>query len=85
MTAVADEVDRNYEAFIALLPDILSRHRGQYALLHNQNIVTYFGNSLSAMVEGMRQFGDGRFSVQEVTTEKDNLGFYSYVGVSGQS
>lgn len=85
MSEEIDEVDRNYDAFISQLPDILPDHRGQYALLHNQSIVAYCGNALAAMVEGVKRFGEGRFSVQEVTTDRDNLGFYSYAGNSGQA
>lgn len=85
MQTDTNEVDRNYEAFVAELPKILPHHRGQYALLHDQSIVTYCANSLAAMIEGARRFGEGRYSVQEVTTDSDNLGFYSYAGSSGQA
>lgn len=80
-----DEVDRNYEAFIAELPSILPHHQGQFALLHDRHVVTYCGSALAAMVEGVTRFGEGRYSVQEVTTDCDNLGFYSYAGGSGQA
>ena len=84
MTDQPDEVDLNYEAFVAELPAILASHQGQYALLRDRDIVTYCGNALAAMMEGARRFADGRYSVQEVTTDCDNLGFYSYAGGSGQ-
>ncbi len=80
-----DEVDRNYDAFVARLPDILSEHRGEYALLHDANIVTYFADGVAAMIEGARTYGEGRYSVQEVTNECDSLGFYSYAGGSGKA
>ncbi|WP_299423511.1 hypothetical protein [Sphingomonas bacterium] len=79
------EIDRNYEAFLEQLPEILPQHRGQYAVMHDRNIVAYCGNALAAMIEGVKRFGEGRFSVQEVTTDRDNLGFYSYAGGSGQA
>ena len=85
MTEETDEVDRNFEAFVTQLPHILQDHHGQYALLHDRSIVTYCGNALAAMLEGLKRFGEGRFSVQEVTTDRDNLGFYSYAGHSGQA
>ncbi len=79
------EVDRNYEAFVAQLPDIIRSHSGQCALLHSEQIVGYFESALEAVMEGYRRFGQGGYSVQEVTTESDNLGFYSYAGGTGQA
>ena len=80
-----DEVDLNYEAFLKELPAILPQHRGQYALLRDRGIVTYCANALAATMEGAKRFSDGRYSVQEVTTDRDNLGFYSYAGGAGQA
>ena len=79
------QVDLNYEAFVAQLPQILDRRRGQYALLHEGEIVDYFGSALDAAIEGHGRFGEGAYSVQEVTDESDNLGFYSYAGGAGQA
>ncbi len=77
------EIDRNYEAFLAQLPAIVANHAGQYALLHRREIVAYFESSLSATLAGIRQFGEGEYSVQEVSAEPEHLGFYSYVGGTG--
>jgi hypothetical protein len=79
------EVDSNYEAFLVLLPTIIQHHYGQYALLHEREIVGYYGSALEAARDGFRSFGEGAFSVQEVTAESDNLGFYSYAGGAGQA
>lgn len=81
--AARAQVDSNYEAFEALLPDILEEHSGQFALMASGEIVEYFENSLAATLSGARQFGVGRFSVQEVTQQPEHLGFYSYVGGTG--
>lgn len=79
------EVDRNYEAFVAQLPSILASRRGQFALLHTGEIVEYFGSAVAAAIEGHLRFGDGAYSVQEVTDEADDLGFYSYAGGTGNA
>jgi hypothetical protein len=78
------EVDRNYEAFLAVLPDIISAHAGKFALLHDCQIVGYFDTALAATLDGHREFGAGWYSVQEVTSEPEHLGFYSYVGSAEQ-
>ena len=77
------EVDRNYDAFVALLPTLPAELAGKYALLHAGTIVEYYEASLTAALEGMRQFGAGRYSVQKVTAQPEHLGFYSYVGSAG--
>lgn len=74
------ETERNYAAFMSQLPDLLAAHAGQYALLHGQRIVDYFDNAAAAVMAGVAQFGQGAYSVQEVTAEVENLGFYSYAG-----
>ena len=79
------QVDLNFDAFVAQLPDILDSRRGQYALLHEGKIISYFGSALEAATEGHRKFGEAAYSVQEVTDESDNLGFYSYAGGAGQA
>lgn len=79
------EVDRNYQAFISTLPDIISRYEGKYALMHRQEIVGYFDTALAAITEGFSRFGENDYSVQEVTAERDNLGFYSYAGGTGRA
>lgn len=74
------ESERNYAAFISKLPDLLQKHEGQFALLHAQTVVAYFGSAADAVIEGIRLFGQGEYSVQEVTEEVESLGFYSYAG-----
>lgn len=77
------EGDLNYEAFKAVLPEILAERAGQFALMHSQQIVDYFASSLEATIAGLKKFGEGRYSVQEVTDKPEHLGFYSYVGGTG--
>lgn len=81
MSAIPNsETERNYAAFMSQLPDLLQTHEGQFALLHAQTVVDYFESAADAVLEGMRRFGRGAYSVQEVTGEVENLGFYSYAG-----
>lgn len=73
------EVDRNYDAFVRSLGTILPRHRGEYALMRHGKIVDYFDRPGSANVAGCERFADGVFSIQEVTDEPIDLGFWSHV------
>lgn len=79
------EVDLNFDAFRGMLPDLLQRAPGKYALLHQKKLIELFDSSLAAFIAGARQFGEEQYSVQEVTQQSDNLGFYSYAGGAGQA
>jgi hypothetical protein len=79
------EVDSNFEAFKAMLPRLIKGSAGRYALLHNRDLVELFDDSVTAFMAGLEKFGQGAYSVQEVSDQPDNLGFYSYAGGSGQA
>jgi hypothetical protein len=74
------EVDRNYDAFTRLLGSILPHHRDQLALMRDGQIVAYFDTPREALRAASEQFPDGIFSIQEVTDEPIDLGFWSHVG-----
>ena len=77
------EVDRNYEAFKTLLPDLLKTDVNRYALMHNREVVACFDTSRDAMQAGRTLLGGKHFSVQHVTDKSVDLGYYSHVGVLG--
>jgi hypothetical protein len=72
------KVDRNFEVFTKLLPDLLQTHPGQYAVMHEGEIVEFFDTLGDAVKFGHAKFGDANFSVQEITRQSVSLGFHSY-------
>jgi len=74
------EVDRNYDAFVRMLGTILPEHRDQLALMRDGKVVAYFDKPGDAHRAGMERFDDEIFSIQEVTDEPIDLGFWSHVG-----
>ena len=76
------EVDRNYDAFVRSLGSILPVHRGQFALMRHGKIVDYFERPGAANIAGCERFDDGVFSIQEVTDEPIDLGFWSNVAAN---
>jgi hypothetical protein len=74
------EVVRNYEAFVRKLPELLSTHRGKFALMHDSEIVDFYDSAGDAYKTGIKQYGEGAFSVQEVTDLRADLGFLSHAG-----
>jgi hypothetical protein len=77
-TATQTEVRRNYEAFKRQLPELLKDRRGKFALMHNEQIVEFYDTAADAYKVGIKSFGEGAFSIQEVTDSPLDLGFFSY-------
>lgn len=73
------EVDRNYDAFMRVLGSLLPEHRDQLALMRDGQIVEFFDKPGDAYRAGVDRFPDGIFSIQEVTDEPIDLGFWSHV------
>ncbi|NIJ21312.1 hypothetical protein FHS95_003015 [Sphingomonas naasensis] len=73
------EVDANYDAFQCMLAGILASHRDQFALMRDRAVIDYFDKPGEAYREGISRFPDERFSIQEVTDEPIDLGFFSHV------
>jgi hypothetical protein len=72
------EIDRNWERFLELLPGLKAAHEGQFALLRHGEIVGFFGSAIDAQIAGNQRFEDGIFSFQIVSEELEELGFHSY-------
>ena len=73
------EVDRNYEAFRKLLPDIPQSNVGKFAVMHDAEIVEYFDTAADAMTYAKERFKGGMlFSVQQVKDRVVDLGYFSH-------
>ena len=72
------EVNKNFEAFKAMLPDLLKDHAGKYVLLHNSTLIQKFDTAGDAMIYAQAQFPDGLYSIQEVTGHTIDLGYFSH-------
>ena len=73
------EVDRNYDAFVRQLSVLLPQHRDEFALMRDGKIIDFFAKPGEANRAGVEAFADGIFSIQEVTDEPIDLGFWSHV------
>ena len=74
------EVDENYDFFQRNLVKFLHSHKDEYALLRSREIVGFYENPGQAFAAGREKFADGIFSIQEVTDEPIDLGFFSHAG-----
>lgn len=74
------EVDRNYDVFVRMLSSIIADHRDELALMRDGKIVGFYATPRQALEEAAERFPDRIFSIQEVTDEPIDLGFWSHVG-----
>lgn len=77
--ALSAEVDANYDYFLRHLRDFLKDHAGRYAVLKNRAVVDFFDKPGDAYRYAREAIPDGLFSIQEVTDEPIDLGFFSHV------
>lgn len=73
------EVDRNCDAFLKVLPDLMKTDAGRVALMRKEQVVGIFQTIEAALRAGGARFPDRMYSVQEVTDEPLDLGVLSHV------
>lgn len=71
------EVEANFKYFQSRLPELMKHHRGQFALLHKRQIIEFFESEKDAVKTGKKDYGKGRFSVQQVSDVCVDLGIQS--------
>ena len=76
--ALQNAVDKNFTAFLQMLPELLQSHPNKFALLRNEKVIEFFDTARDAMIHGAERFDDGLYSVQEVTDTKADLGYFSH-------
>ncbi|MCH8238630.1 MAG: hypothetical protein IIB62_01010 [Proteobacteria bacterium] len=75
---VTDQVSKNYEHFKKMLPTIINVHRNKYALMRDEEVVNYYTTVEDAVSTAQKFYPDGRYSIQKVTDEVVDLGFFSH-------
>ena len=73
------EVDQNYDVFMRMLADLLPEHRDQLALMRDGQVVGFYDTPREVLEAAAEKFPDGIFSIQDVTDEPIDLGFWSHV------
>ena len=72
------EVDRNFEEFKRMLPELMMSAPGKYVVMHDGAVAELFDTFADAARYGYAKFGRDRFSVQEVTGDFITAGCHSY-------
>jgi hypothetical protein len=73
-----EEVDRNFDFFQRQLRQLLPAQAGKFALIRDCQIIDFFDTAQDANTAGTQLYPDGLFSIQKVTDEIGDLGFYSH-------
>ncbi len=79
-TSQEQEVEKNFSAFTSMLDELMGQNNGRWALLRHGALIEIFDTVSDAHVAAWKLFSDGLFSVQEITKQSVDLGFYSYAG-----
>jgi hypothetical protein len=61
------------------LGSLLPEHRDEYALMRDSVVVDFYRKPGEANRAGVERFPDQIFSIQEITDEPIDLGFWSHV------
>ena len=72
------EINRNYERFLTLLPQLLDAHQGDFVLMRHGEVIGHFEEAIEAQIAGREKFDDGLFSIQPVKQAAEELGYYSH-------
>ena len=72
------EVDANFKVFQEMLPSLLGREPNRWALMRNGECVDFFDTLRDAHITGHALYEDDLFSVQQVTADVVDLGWFSY-------
>ena len=74
-----EQVKKNYDAFVAQLPDLIKTHPGRFALMREGAIIEFFDTPRDAYAAGSKMYTDEkRFSIQQVVEAPVDLGFFSH-------
>ncbi len=68
------EVDNNFAYFKSQLPKLKETRLKEFALLHKQQIIDFFEIENDAINAGIEKYGEGCFSVQQVSDTSIDLG-----------
>ena len=74
----SDEIDRNLEKFLEILPTLPGDLEGKWALLRHQSLIEFYDSAMDAQIAGNNRFDDRIFSIQPVKREAEDLRFFSY-------
>ncbi len=74
------ELQKNIAAYKKMEKELLENSAGKVALFSNGEFIDVFNDFLDAHKIGTEKYGEGHFSVKEVTSKPVGLGYMGIVG-----
>ena len=65
--------EREYRAFLRLLPDLLQTHRGKYVAIHNEQVVDSGDDRLDLAFRVLAKVGGAPIHIGHVTVEPEPI------------
>jgi hypothetical protein len=78
VTSKERAVNDNFVAFQQMLPTLMPAHAGKFALLRDGKVVEFFDSVGDAIKFAQANYSDDLYSVQQVTSEVEDLGYFSH-------
>lgn len=72
------EVDRNYDAFVAELPNLIAIYANKYALMSDAKVVGTYTTLEDAYTAAQSFLVGKTYTVQKITDAPVDLGFFSH-------
>lgn len=72
------EIDRNYEAFLAMELTLKDKRKDEYAILRDKVLVSIHADLDAACKTASELFPDQRYSIQQIDPKPAEFGIYSY-------
>lgn len=72
------EVLTNYEVFRAALPQLVRDHEGRFAVYRHGELAQIFDTFRDALAYCAGAFSDRLFSIQEITAEAVDMGWFAH-------
>jgi hypothetical protein len=69
-----EQVQKNYEAFKKMLPDLIVDKSNKHALLRDEQLTAVFDTLRDAITAAEKMYPDGRWSIQHITIKPVDLG-----------
>lgn len=73
-----EEIEANFKAFQELLPSIINLYSGKFVLMRKTEVIEYFDSAGDALTYAESMYEDGIYSIQEITREVADLGYFSH-------
>lgn len=70
------EIRDNYQYFLQHKEDLIDKHEGKFVLIHSKQFIDFYDSFEDADQAGMKLYGLGLYSIQEVTDRIETIGVY---------